>query len=249
MQASAVLAETTGQSQEVSPLIVSAHPEYPPVMWQDGETIKGTATQLVRAIFTELDVEFVIKYAGPWKRVQQNARLDKIDIIAGIYHNTERAEYLLYSEPYMDDPTSIMAPEGKTFPFQDWRDLVGKRGVAPHGDSFGEDFDRVIKEHLQVSNAYTLGKCLQQLTSGKADYLVSGYYPALIHAKSLGYLTRLEVVKRDVVTSGMFMAFSKKSSYRHLLPKINTIIAHLRQNGTVEKWNKANLELYWSKEK
>ncbi len=226
------------------PLLISAHPDFPPVMWKKGDTIAGTSSLLAKTIFDELGIACKIVYGGPWKRVQHEAENGRIDLISGIYYNDERNRYLLYAKPYMDDPTSIIVAVGKAFPCHDRKALIGKRGVAPHGDSFGQEFDLFIKNRLQVIRSYTMKLCFQALFDGKADYLLFGYYSALIGARRLGHLDRIEVVSRDIDTTKMYMAFSRKSEYCYLLPQVNRIIERLRKDGTIAKWNAANLASY-----
>ncbi|MEA1921388.1 MAG: transporter substrate-binding domain-containing protein [Pseudomonadota bacterium] len=226
------------------PLLISAHPEFPPVMWKKGDTIVGTSSLLAKTIFAELGISCKIVYSGPWKRVQHEAENGRIDLISGIYYNDERNRYLLYTKPYMDDPTSIIVAVGKAFPCFGREALIGKRGVAPFGDSFGEEFDLFIKDRLQVIRPYTLQLCFQALLEGRADYLLFGYYSALIGSKTFGYLDQIEVVNREIDTTGMYMAFSRKSEYCYLLPQVNRIIERLRKNGTIAKWNAANLASY-----
>ncbi|MEN8141271.1 MAG: transporter substrate-binding domain-containing protein [Thermodesulfobacteriota bacterium] len=241
---SLTLAATSGAAGPAKPLIVSGHPEYPPLMWRDGSSLQGTGLQLAYTVLSELGVDFEIRYAGPWKRVQRDASLAKIDLVAGIFYNEERAAYLDYSLPYFGVPVAISTARDQAFSVTGWQDLVGKRGVAPHGDSFGQEFDQIIKERLQVTSAYTMELCLQHLIAGKADYLVSGYYPVLTQAATLGYEEQITVVKRNIVINNTFMAFAKESPHRHLLPQINALIKKMRDDGTIVRWNKQHLEYY-----
>lgn len=226
------------------PLLISAHSEYPPVMWKKGETIVGTSSLLAKTIFAELGIPCKVVYAGPWKRVQHAAENGRIDLISGIYYNDERNRYLLYTKPYMNDPTAIIVAAGKVFPCFDREALVGKRGVAPFGDSFGEEFDCFIKDRLQVIRPYSVKLCFQVLLAGQADYLLFGYNSALIGAKTLGHLDQIEVVNQGIDTTKMYMAFSRKSEYCYLLPQVNRIIERLCNDGTIAKWNAANLASY-----
>ena len=71
-------------------LIVSGHPEYPPIMWKENGAIVGVAAELAKTIFTELGLPFESKSTGPWVRVQENAKNEDIDMIVASYINLER---------------------------------------------------------------------------------------------------------------------------------------------------------------
>jgi polar amino acid transport system substrate-binding protein len=228
-------------------LVVSGHPDYAPVMWRDGGTLKGVGADLVKLIFTELGIKIEIRHVGPWKRVQDMGKHGKIDLILGIYHNEQRAAYLDYTEAYMIDPTSVVVRKGQGFPFKKWDDLKGIRGVVMHGESFGQAFDAFMAKELKVDVAYTSEICLRLLQAGKVDYFIWGYYPCMIKTRLLGVDSRVEALPVQVVEEGMHMAFSKKSRFRSLVPKVNAIILRMRQAGTLNALVKKNLDAYRSR--
>ena len=104
-------------------LIVSGHPEYPPIMWKENGAIVGVAAELAKTIFTELGVPFESKSTGPWVRVQDNAKNGNIDMIVASYINRERQTYMDYTIPFLKDPVSVFVWKGKTFTFNRWEDL------------------------------------------------------------------------------------------------------------------------------
>ena len=114
-------------------------------MWREDDRIAGVGPDLAAMILSHLGIRHQSRYLGPWKRVQENARHGKVDLIAGIYRNIEREAYLDFSDPFCEDPTSVFVAKGKAFAITDRRDLVGRRGVTLFGDSFGDSMDRFIE--------------------------------------------------------------------------------------------------------
>lgn len=218
-----------------TPIVVSGHPDYPPFMFQSEATIVGVGVDIATIALNELKIPMVVRYTGPWKRVQKNARHGRVDLIVGIYSNSERREYLDYTDPYALDPTTVFTLKDRVFAYESWDDLVGKRGTSMLGDSFGQELDQFIKEHLQLDRVFKVEENFVRLKDGRADYFLWGYYPTLISAKKHGYDAMIDVITPSIVEENMYMAFSKQSSFKKLVPQFNRIIARLKSDGTIDK--------------
>src|SRR5215471_12800661 len=157
-------------------IVASGHPEWPPIMFQSGSTIDGAGAALVKKIFTDLGVAVDVKFTGTWDEVQAKARSGQVDILVAAYKTTEREGYMVYSEPYTTDPVAIFVARGKTFPFTTFEDLVGKRGVAMVGDSYGQAFDDFAAARLNLHRASTSDEAFDLAAAGQADYLLYSLY-------------------------------------------------------------------------
>lgn len=228
------------------PLIISGHPEYPPVMWQQGNTITGAAARMARQIFQELGVPFEIKYTGPWKRVQKYAEKGIIDVIIAAYKNPVRQTYMEYTDPFMTDPVVIFVKRGYAFEFNKWEDLIGKIGNTNIGESYGPVFDRYILDHLTVERVPKTVHNFMKLTAGRIDYAIIGLYPGLASAYIEGYSDRVQPLDKPVLEEHFHMTFSKKSPYRHLVPEVNRIIGRLKEESKIDLWIDEYLKYYRS---
>jgi polar amino acid transport system substrate-binding protein len=59
-------------------LIASGNPEYPPFLWRDptdDSRLLGAAAELMQRLSEEIGIPIVVKYVGPWGRVQEEVRL------------------------------------------------------------------------------------------------------------------------------------------------------------------------------
>ena len=199
-------------------LVITGHPSYPPVAWGSGGKIVGAAPELVTPIAKSLGVAQVTsKDFGSWEKAQAAARSGEADVIFGIYRNDERTDYLEYVEPpFMVDPVSVVVRTGAPFPYAQWSDLKGKKGVTNVGESYGDRFDAFLGRELTVARAPGIEKVFATLLDGKADYDVA-LYPGNNVARKLGITGKVEFLPRDVVSADMFVAFSKKSRCLGLL--------------------------------
>ena len=200
-------------------LVVTGHPYYPPVAWSSGGKIVGAAPELVTGIASALGVGKVTsRDFGTWEKAQAAARNGEADVIFGIYRNDERKDFLEYVEPpFMVDPVSVVVRSGAPFPYAQWSDLKGKKGVTNVGESYGDRFDAFLGRELTVARAPGIEKVFATLLDGKADYAIVALYPGNNVARKLGITGKVEFLPRDVVSADMFVAFSKKSPCLGLL--------------------------------
>jgi polar amino acid transport system substrate-binding protein len=194
-------------------LVITGHPSYPPVAWAAQGKIVGIAPALVRGIGAGLGVTDVLsKDYGSWEAAQAAARTGKADVIFGIYKNDERAAYLDFIEPpFMTDPVAIVVRGGAGFAFAEWSDLKGRNGVTNAGESYGDKFDTVMAKELTVARAEGVDKAFAALLGGQADYMIIGLYPGRDEARRLGILDKIAFLPKELLSSPMYVAFSKQS--------------------------------------
>ncbi len=239
----AMLCTTPVQAE--NPMVVSGNPEGPPISWDKNGTLTGAGPELAAKILTELKVPYKITVAGSWEEVQDKARQGSVDLIVSAYVNKERSKYLEFSEPFLDSPVVIVVKKGNRFPLTSWKTLIGKKGVAHTGESFGEKFDEFIKNKLDVEYL-PYERAFQKLADDTAEYLIIDLYPAVIYSKLLEAEDKIEFLDTPVTIQQFHMAVAKKSTHVSLLPKINKKIKALKKEGYMKKlaveqykkWNK-----------
>ena len=194
-------------------LVVTGHHYYPPVAWSSGGKIVGAAPELVTRIATGLGVARVTtKDFGSWEKAQAAARSGEADVIVGIYRNTERMEFLEYVEPpFMVDPVSVVVRAGSTFPYAQWSDLKGRKGVTGVGESYGNQFDGFMARELTVARVPAIEEAFAAVLDGTADYAIVAFYPGGDVARKKGLIGKIAFLPKSVVNADMFLAFSKKS--------------------------------------
>jgi polar amino acid transport system substrate-binding protein len=227
------------------PLMVTGNPEAPPIVWEKQDKLIGVGPEIATRVLNKLQIPFTIKPTGSWAQVQENAKNGAIDLVVSAYDNAERRQYMDYSIPYLQSPVVIVVKRGKSFPFKAWKDLIGKKGVANTGESFGEEFDTFIKEKLDVT--YTpYERAFKMMELDSADYLIVDLYPAIIYSKMLNVEDRVEFLDAPATTQFFHMTISKKSPYVKLMPKINAVMKEMKKNG---EFNKLVKEQYnkWNK--
>ncbi len=236
---------TTGQAVAADPMIISGNSDSPPISWDKRGKLIGVGPELAAKILTELKIPFSITVQGTWQQVQDKTSDGSVDMIVAAYDNKKRRTYMDYSIPYIDSPVVIVVKKGDMFPFSSWKSLVGKKGVAHSGESFGEKFDAYIKSDLNVSYL-PYERAFQMLAEDTADYLIIDLYPAIIYSKLLNVENKVEFMDKPVSVQHFHLTISKKSPYVKLLPEINKKITLLKEQKYIKKlaveqykqWNK-----------
>ncbi len=236
---------TAPHTWAADPMIVSGNPDSPPVSWDKNGKLMGVGPELATKILSELKVPFSINVEGSWQQVQDKTGDGAVDMIVAAYDNKMRRTYMDYSIPFMESPVVIVVKKGNKFPLSSWKPLIGKKGVAHSGESFGEKFDAFIKTDLDVSYL-PYERAFQMLAEDTADYLIIDLYPAIIYSKLLRAEGKVEFIDTPVSIQHFHMTISKKSPYIKLLPEINKKIAQLNEQKYIKKlvieqykqWNK-----------
>lgn len=215
----------------------------PPSIWlqeKDGKTI-GPVIDLIREIFTELDIEVAVEPL-PWKRAIGQMKSGKLDMIPVIFYTEERAQFMDYSTPYTTVPTAIFVPLGKTFPFTSLEDLRGKKGAMVGGDSISKEFE-AFEPNLDLLKVSYYEQLLKMLGDKRADYAVAAKYGFLIEAKKTGLSDKIEILANPVASRNLHFAISKKSKFVKYMPIINEKIATFKAEGKIEKMVHNTIEM------
>jgi polar amino acid transport system substrate-binding protein len=220
---------------ECKRLIVTGHPDYPPLIWSEGAKLDGVSVRLVQKLGNELGAQVQVVNPGTWEKAVDAVRTGQADVIAGIYFNDKRTQFLDFVRPaYVQDTVSVIVARSKPFRFSGRADLIGRRGLANKGESFGNDFDGYMAEKLKLDRTDGLDQAFDMLLAGEADYVVNGTYPALKIAIERGIKDKVSVLEPPLVTEGAFIAFSKKSPCSQWAPVFGQRIQAMQQAGQMD---------------
>jgi len=159
----------------------------------------------------------------------------EIDILLALYLTEERKNHFEFTIPYSQESVSVFINKNNPFPLTKWDDLTGRTGCTPLGESLGQELDQFIKEKLTVQRADTLKRCLPMLEKERIDYVIFSKYHVGMELRKMNLLDKIEVLPYNMTSEKVYMAFSKKSGFVRLVPKVNSEIKRLTEDGTIEK--------------
>jgi ABC-type amino acid transport substrate-binding protein len=215
--------------------VFSGHPNWPPIMGTDKDGVKnvGIAPSLTKLAFKTFDVKVESKNLGSWEDVQEMARNGKIDGLVGAYKTKEREKYFLFSTPYAFDNITVFYPEGNST-YAKKEDLLGKRGIATAGDSYGQEMDDyIVQANLNLVRASDPEQAFLMLKEGKGDYVI---YSSDSGRKMVKELNLSKITESEPIAKQSFhILISKKSKYAKDIDKVNLAIEDMIAKGTLPK--------------
>jgi|GEM_PF-2103729 len=222
----------TGSGFAEKTYIVSGNSYAPPVVWEEQNKLAGVAPDLIAEVFEELSIPYAVRIIENWAQVQEAAQGGSIDGIFSAFQNEKRDAYLNFSIPYLPEPSVVVVKKGNEFRFSHWDALKSKKGVAPSGESFGQEFDAYIEKNLDMSY-YQIQRAMQELALGKADYLVIDYYTALVYTYLLQGENAVTILEPAIGTENFHFAISKDSELNARMDDINRVLGEKIAGGVV----------------
>ncbi len=209
------LAASAGAQEGVcTRLVASGNPQYAPYLWRDpgdDSRLIGANAELMQWLSREVNLPIEVRYVGPWSRVQEEARAGRIDLIAGAFFTLPRTEYMDYVHPpFRETRSVVLVRNAKPINFKRWADLQSLGGLTVVNNSFGEEFDRFMKEKLSITRVATLEQALRMLELGRGDYLLYEDSPAMAYMGGLG-IKGVKVLEPPVAQERLYVTVSHRS--------------------------------------
>ncbi len=203
----------------------------PPSIWLQyhENEISGPIGDLLKEIFEESNI--TIKHMSlPWVRSIEFMKSGELDMIPVIFFTNDRAEFMTFSKPFAQVPTSVFVPIKKMFKFERMEDLKGRKGVMMRGDSISKEFEQ-LRHELNVFEISDYEQAFRMLGSNSVDYAVAAKYGFLIHAKKKNYDKLFDILPNPIASRNLHFAISKKSEFLKYMPTIDQKIKELQTSG------------------
>ncbi|MCH8619117.1 transporter substrate-binding domain-containing protein [Undibacterium sp. TS12] len=246
------LCSSAKANESCKSLLATGNPEYPPYLWRDPEDenrLIGANAEWMQLLAKEIGVPIEIKYVGPWGRVQEEAKMGRVDLLAGAFFTLPRLEFMDYFYPaFRETRTVIWTRSNVNLPYKKWADLVGKQGVTVINNSFGEEFDRYAKESLKISMVPSLEQALKMLSLSRADYLIYEEDPGLAYVAKMN-ISGLKTVTPPITNENLYLTLSHKSPCNtpEMRGRIAKAVYKLDKQNVMNKLIAANIQL-WRKQ-
>ena len=200
---------------------------FPPYEYYEGDVIVGIDAEIAALLAEKLGMTLEITdmdFGGIISAVQNGV----VDMgLAGMTVNEERLQSVNFSDSYATGIQVVIIPENSDIKTLD--DLSGKFiGVqeATTGDAYAtEDFgDEFVKRYTNGSTA------VAALLNGSVDAVIIDNEPAKVFVEQN---TGLKLLDTEYVVEDYAIAVAKENT--ELLDKINTALAELKADGSVDK--------------
>lgn len=209
----------------------------PYTLGQVGGLSQGGITQkLLDAIFRRLDLKYEIQLV-PFARAIKSAQAGKSDGLPLLMKNEERVQFLLFTDPILENKEVFYFSTEKTPHFQwtDYTDLKGLTIGLVNGYTYGEHFLAAIKQYdLEILYAKDTTENLRRLIAGRVDLtLEDESIVKTLLADFPEWKTRIQAADKLVTSYFWYMGVSKKSPLAERIEEINRILAAMRADGSL----------------
>ncbi len=224
---------TPSQDTEKAKLQVATNASFPPYEFKEGEKYVGIDMEIIEKIGEKLNMEVVINDVA-FGSIIGGIESGKFDLgIAGMTITETRLKSVNFTESYATGVQVIIVPEDSKITGPDDITALGAMvGVqqdttgdiycsdTPENGGFGED---------KVTRYNTGNDAVMALVAGKVDCVVIDNEPAKSYvAANPG----LKILPTEYITENYAIAIGKSNG--DLLDKINTALAELKADGTLQ---------------
>lgn len=227
-------------------IVYSTNPQYPPYDWGvGGDHFDGASIELLALVAPPgITLKPLLL---PWKRSMSLAAEGKIDLLLSLRITPERSEYLTFtSHRAFPNPIVVFVRKNGSFPYKEWRDLIGKRGGRSLGDTFGGGFDEYWRKELMMEDAPSMVENFKKLDEGRIDYFVTSRYLGEAYISSQKFKNQIVALSPAISSMDIHFGFSKKSPCTQQIDSVSRRLAEVDRKGVSEKLLKKYLQRFQS---
>ncbi len=227
------------QTDRVVTLVGDPWPPY--ILGELGqEATGGIGVELMRAIFERIENTRVSNPMVPWNRALREVKTGTKDGIGILLKTPERETYMVYTDELFRSYATVWYSTRK-FPngieWQQHLDLkpytIGVIRGHRHSDELNNLLDDGTLNSVAVTSVHQLFALLDK---GRVDLVVADFQVGEAFAQTYTQSGRhVFGSQRPTGIEIYYIAFSKKSSARHLIPDINRAILELREEGVIQR--------------
>lgn len=217
------------QAWAADPVVIGVDAENPPFM----SSVAGKAAGLYPAIIAE-----AFQVAGlaaqieakPWKRCI--ADMDKGRAgVGGIYKNEERLKKYDFSDQIFVEKMAVFFNKANRVEFTSVASLLGKRVGVMRGWSYGDEFDKAVKDgKITVEDVNSDAQNFQKLAARRVEAVLAIDEAGAALLKG-GKFPDVETSSNYLFENPTFLAFNKSAKQADTLVKFNKAIDDMRTSG------------------
>jgi len=191
---------------------------------------------IVDEIFSRLNRPFDLELF-PQLRMLKYLQEGQRDAATVISKNSDRLKFLIYSYEIFQKKGRIYysAKRKKAFSWQNYEDLVGLNIGTVMGHNYGADFINANKEYrFKLKEVIKVEQNFGKLLTGRIDIFLCNELTSKQFLRNPKYKDKIIASDKNYYEKGYHIAFSKFSTQKYLLPKINKTIRAMKKDGGLQ---------------
>ncbi|WP_299732678.1 transporter substrate-binding domain-containing protein [uncultured Endozoicomonas sp.] len=217
-------------------IVLTGHPDLPPVSWGDYQNTHGAASELITEILEEEGIKVINDYFGGANRVTYKLRQGIIHINPAM---TYQQKYLnevyhiyppVYTQSYM-----VVTRKDDDRDIREWTDMIDLKGVAPRNVRFSKEFERFAEDNLSIVKTFNAKQGLKMLDVGRVDYAIYPQIQGDLFVSLLDLEGRLEKMPVELSPFDLYIAVSKELGCTLPVNKISQELTKRQESGYADK--------------
>ena len=211
--------------------IIAAGDPWPPFSDPDLPG-QGISIEITRAAYKAQNYEVEMKFV-PWARAIEGVKEADYDVLLAAWHTKERAEFLLYSDSYLENKIKFIKRKGDDFEFNGLASLTGKNVgvVRGYGDEFSNapNFNRPEGKNVITS--------IKKLAAKRIDLTLEDEIVAraMLKKQAPELLYKIEFTKNALSNNSVHVASGLKNSrHKEFIDAFNKGLKEIKSNGTLD---------------
>ncbi len=214
------------------PLVVCVDTANPPFMSLVNGKAAGLYPTLIATALQAAGVSAKLD-ARPWKRCIADIDDAKVGV-GGIYKNEERLKKYDFSEQIFVEKMAVYFHTARPVEFAGVDSLAGKRVGVVRGWSYGDAFDKAVKDgKITVEEVSGDAQNFQKLASKRVDAVLAIEEAGAAQLKA-GTFTEVQKSPHYLFENPTYLAFNKSGGQTHTLKKFNKAITTLKKAGQLQ---------------
>lgn len=217
-------------------IILTGHPDLPPVAWGDFQNTHGAATELITEILEQQGINVINDYFGGANRVNYKLQQGIIHINPAMSYQQKYLKDIHYLEPPIYTQSyMVITRKDHQLNISQWSDMNKLKGVAPKNLRFSEEFNLYSTNHLSLVRTFNAKQGLKMLNVGRVDYAIYPQTQGDLFMSLLDFEGRFEKMPVEISSFELYTAISKKLNCQLPLETISNQLQKWQKTGYTDK--------------
>lgn len=168
---------------------------------------------------------------GPWPQTLEDTITGKQDVFAALWFTDERAESIVFSEPYIENEIALVRRSDSGIRFSKREDLLGLNiGIV---DDFAYSPASIDTAGIEIVSSGSVTENIAQLRDGELDLVLADRRVALAEINERALAKLFDVLPNPLITRGLRIGVSKqRQDADAIVAAFEAEIAKMREDGS-----------------
>ncbi|WP_067520243.1 substrate-binding periplasmic protein [Endozoicomonas ascidiicola] len=217
-------------------VVLTGHPDLPPVSWGDYQNTHGAASDLVTEILEEEGINVINDFFGGANRVTYKLRQGIIQINPAMPYQQNHLNDIYYIyPPIYTQSYMVVTRRDQEHKISDWSDMIDLKGVAPRNVRFSKAFSQYAADNLLIVKTFNAQQGLKMLSVGRVDYAVYPQIQGDLFVSLLDLEGKLEKMPVELSNFDLYVAISKEMGCSLPVNSISKKLTERQESGYADK--------------